>query len=95
MSGETRDPRPEANPYPAGLESMQLLSGLMSVMSKAHSPLMNVASLNMSSMLANRHYIIVPKDGESAQETYAREACDYAEALLAEVHRREDKEVQP
>ena len=46
-------------------------------------------------MLANPRYGVTRESGESYAEAYARQACDYAEALLAEVHRREAKEVQP
>ena len=87
MNGE--DPRSEAGQLQSGLESMQMLNGMLLAFSKTASPLLTVASANMASMLANPSYEPPTETGESRPEACARRACDYAEALLAEVHRRE------
>ena len=52
----------------------------------------SLASIHaLAAMLANPQFEPTRQEGEEAPDAYARRACDFADALLAELHRRAAK----
>lgn len=49
-----------------------------------------IASQNLAAMLACPDFNPRREDGESYEEACARRACDFAEALIAELARRQE-----
>jgi hypothetical protein len=84
------NPSADENRARSGVEALQLLNGLLMVISKTPSPLLVIASANMAAMLANPTFEPHTDKGETRAEACARRACDYALALLSEVERLED-----
>lgn len=58
------------------------------------SQLESIAAMNLAAMLACPDFNPRREDGESYAEACARRACDFAEALLAEVARREQSNAE-
>jgi hypothetical protein len=48
-----------------------------------------IATQTLAAMLANPQFEPARQDGEEAPDAYARRACDYADALLSEIQRRQ------
>jgi hypothetical protein len=73
---------------------MNLLTTLFTAVGKSPSKLTTVAGECLTGLLANPDYSPTRDNGETHAEACARRACDYAEALLAEVARREQRNAE-
>jgi hypothetical protein len=85
MKMQLRDPQ-TGRQVEMQMPEWNLLLGMVSAASEFRS----LASVHvLAAMLANPQFEPTRQDGEEASDAYARRACDYADALLSELHRRQ------
>ncbi len=73
---------------------MNLLTTLFAAVGKAPSKLTVLSGQCLAGLLANPNYAPLRENGETHAEACARSACNHAEALLAEVTRREQRNAE-